>query len=86
MEHDLLYSAWACIYCIYIKYLTCKRGENQKLDGGQLLLTVTDKGQTRPLVREGAPQRQDSNFQTTTLGQEVIFGHKSQSGLDTLTY
>jgi hypothetical protein len=31
---------------------------------------------TRPLVREGAPQRQDSNFHTATLGQEVISGHK----------
>jgi hypothetical protein len=41
---------------------------------------------TRPLVREGVPQRQDSNFQTTTFGQEVISGHKFQSGLDTLTY
>jgi hypothetical protein len=40
----------------------------------------------RPVVREGAPQRQDSNFQKTTFGQKAISGHKSQSGLDTLTY
>jgi hypothetical protein len=34
--------------------------------------------QTQPLVREGAPQRQDSKFQT-----ELISGRKSHSGLDT---
>jgi hypothetical protein len=43
-----------------------------------MLLTVTDK---RPLVREGAPQRQDSNLQT-----ELISDRKSHSGLDTNTY
>jgi hypothetical protein len=45
-----------------------------------------NKLQTWPLVREGAPQRQDSNIQTTTFGQKLISGHKSQSGLETLTY
>jgi hypothetical protein len=30
---------------------------------GKLLQTEKDKWQTRRLVREGAPQRQDSNFQ-----------------------
>jgi hypothetical protein len=44
------------------------------------------KLQTRPLVREGAPQEQDRNFQTETFREEVISGHKSQSGLDTKTY
>jgi hypothetical protein len=53
---------------------------------GKLLQTENDKWQTRPLIREGAPQRQDSNFQKTTFGQKVISGHKSQSGLDTSTY
>jgi hypothetical protein len=43
---------------------------------GQLLLTVTDKRQTRPLVREGAPQRQDRKIET-----ELIFGRKSHSWL-----
>jgi hypothetical protein len=52
----------------------------------KLLLTENDKWQTRPFVREDAPQRQDSNFQTTNFGQKVISGHKSQTGLDTLTY
>jgi hypothetical protein len=52
----------------------------------KLLQTETDKWQAWPLVREGAPQRQDSNYQTATLGEEVIFGHKSKSGLDTMTY
>jgi hypothetical protein len=47
----------------------------------KLLLTVTDKRQTRLLVREGAPQRQDSNFQT-----ELISGRKSHIGIDTKTY
>jgi hypothetical protein len=44
-----------------------------------------DKWQTRPLVREGAQQRQDSNFQKTAFRQKVISGHKSQNALDTLT-
>jgi hypothetical protein len=55
--------------------------KKKKLDDRQLLLKVTDKRQTRPLVREGTPQRQDSNFQT-----ELISGRKSHSGLDTKTY
>jgi hypothetical protein len=52
----------------------------------KLLQTENHKWQTQPLVREGAPQRQDSNFETKTFGQEVISGHKSQSGIDTSTY
>jgi hypothetical protein len=51
----------------------------------KLLQTENDKWQTWPLVKEGALQRQDSNFQTTTFRQKVISSHKSQSGLDTLT-
>jgi hypothetical protein len=43
--------------------------------------TTPYKRQTRPLVREGAPQRQDSKFQT-----ELISGRKSQGGLDAKTY
>jgi hypothetical protein len=53
---------------------------------GKLLQTEKNKWQTRPFVREGAPQRQESNFQKTTFGQKVISGHKSQIGFDTLTY
>jgi hypothetical protein len=35
-------------------------------------MTVTDRRQTRPLVREGAPQRQHSNFQTeNTIWSQV---------------
>jgi hypothetical protein len=60
--------------------MTCKMGE-KKVDGGQLLLTVTDKRQTRPLVREGAQQKQDSKILT-----ELISGRKSHSGLDAKTY
>jgi hypothetical protein len=45
------------------------------------LLIVTNKRQTRTLVKEGATQRQDSNVQT-----ELISGHKSHSGLGTKTY
>jgi hypothetical protein len=52
----------------------------------EVLQTENDKWQTRPLVGEGAPQREDSNFQKVTFGQKVTSGHKSQSGLDTLTY
>jgi hypothetical protein len=64
--------------------MTCKRGggtKEKKIDNGQLLLTVTDKRQTRPLVRKGAQQKQHSEIQT-----ELISGHKSQGGLDTKTY
>jgi hypothetical protein len=33
-------------------------------DNGIILPTMTDKWQTRPLVREGAPHGRESNFQT----------------------
>jgi hypothetical protein len=39
--------------------------------------TVTYKGQTRPLVREGAPQRQDKKFQNQNLEKEAISGQTS---------
>jgi hypothetical protein len=58
-----------------------KQTNKNKIDNGQLLLTVTDKRQTRPLVREGAQQRQHSKIQT-----ELISGRKSQGGLDAKTY
>jgi hypothetical protein len=45
------------------------------------LLTVTDKKQTQPVVREGALQIQDSKIQT-----DLISGRKSQGGLDAKTY
>jgi hypothetical protein len=49
-----------------------KKTKNKiKLDGGQLLLTVTDKRQTRPLVREGAKQRQDSKIQTEFISGRI---------------
>jgi TusA-related sulfurtransferase len=51
-----------------------------KLEDGQLLLIVTDKRQTRPLVREGAQQRQHSKIQT-----EWTSGRKSQGRLDAKT-
>jgi hypothetical protein len=51
------------------------------MDNWQLLLTVTNKKQTRPLVREGAQQKQHSEIQT-----ELICGRKSQGGLDAKTY
>jgi hypothetical protein len=51
--------------------MMCKMGGGKtkeekkiKLDDGQSLLTATDKIQTRPLVREGAEQRQHSEIQT----------------------
>jgi hypothetical protein len=54
--------------------------KRKKLDDGQLLLTVTDKRQTRPLDREGAQQRQHSEIET-----ELISGGKSQGWLDAKT-
>jgi hypothetical protein len=38
------------------------------------------KLQTRPLVREGASQKQDRKFQTATFPQEVISSRKSHKG------
>jgi hypothetical protein len=38
---------------------------------------MTYKGQTRPLVREGAPQRQDNKLQTHTLEKKAISGEKT---------
>jgi hypothetical protein len=75
------------IYRTYIAKL-CQTNEMSILNvhTDELLHTETDKWQTRPLVREGAPQRQDSNFQKATLRQEVISCQRSQSGLDTSTY
>jgi hypothetical protein len=62
-----------------MKRVTCKMGKKkEKLDDEQLLLTVTDEKHTRPLVREGAPQRQNSKFQT-----EIISSRKYHSGLET---
>jgi hypothetical protein len=52
-----------------------------KIADGQLLLTVNDGIQTRPLVRKGTQQRQHSKIQT-----ELISGRKSQGGLDAKTY
>jgi hypothetical protein len=57
-----------------------KKKRQENLDGEQLLLKVTDKRQTRPLVREGAQQRQNSKILT-----ELISGRKSQGGLDAKT-
>jgi dihydrofolate reductase len=51
-----------------------------------LTVNVTWLQFQRPLVREGAPQKQDSNFQTATFRQELIFGRKSQSRLDAKIY
>jgi hypothetical protein len=32
--------------------------------------------------RQGAPEKQDQNFETATFQQEAISGHKSQSGFE----
>jgi hypothetical protein len=64
-----------------LQVLVKDSNNNKKLDDGRLLPTVTDERQTQPFVREGAPERQDSKFQT-----ELISGHKFHSGLDTKTY
>jgi hypothetical protein len=44
-----------------------KKNKRKKIDNGQVLRTVTDKRQTRSLVREGAQQRQHSEIQTELL-------------------
>jgi hypothetical protein len=65
-------------------------GRQKKIDCGQLLLTVTDKKQTRPLVREGAQHRQDSKFQTELISggarhQDVLTGRPTDSREGTST-
>jgi hypothetical protein len=54
------------LYILYIHKtcVTCKMQIKLNFDNGLNTVTVTKKRQTRPLVREGAPQRQHSNFQT----------------------
>jgi hypothetical protein len=47
------------------------------LENCRMFWLAYSKFQTRPLVREGAPQKQDRKFQTATFRQEVISGHKS---------
>jgi hypothetical protein len=44
-------------------------------------MTKTDTWQTRPLVREGAPKRQDSNFEKKKISDQI-----PRFGLDTKTY
>jgi hypothetical protein len=55
------------LYMLHIheSYATCKiKKIKKKLGTGQILFTETEKRPTGPIVREGAPQRQDSIFQT----------------------
>jgi hypothetical protein len=47
---------------------------------GKLLQTETDKWQTRPLVREDAPQRQECNVPTETFRWEIMSGEKPRVG------
>jgi hypothetical protein len=47
---------------------------------------VAYKGQTRPLVREGAPQRQDNKFQNQALKKEAISGKTSTKWARAKTY
>jgi hypothetical protein len=77
---EAVFSMWS-LTRLYEESLWVRRQKKIKLDDGQLLLTVTNKRQTRSLVREGAQQRQDSKIQI-----ELISGRKSQSGLDAKTY
>jgi hypothetical protein len=58
------------------------------LSGGHVLSTrcvhrcykLNESVQTRVLVREGSPQKQDRKFQTATYRHEVISGRKSHNG------
>jgi hypothetical protein len=52
-----------CIYCIYIIHVKHET-VNSSCTYLLRLWTMTDKRQTRPLVREGARIRQDRNCQT----------------------
>jgi hypothetical protein len=44
------------------------------------MLEITKYNKKRPLVREGATQKQDRKFQTATFRQEVISGRESHKG------
>jgi hypothetical protein len=64
-ENGVFYYPTGVLYMVHLKTKKKK------------LLTLTDKRQTQPLVREGAQQRQHSDIQT-----ELISVRKSQGGLD----
>jgi hypothetical protein len=50
------------LYILFIPDIKIQLYISVHSDNGQILSTMTDKLQTRPLVREGAPHGQDSNF------------------------
>jgi hypothetical protein len=54
-----------------------KVGSTPRHTDRRVTLTLTYKGQTRPLVREGSPQRQDNKLQTQTLEKEALSGQTS---------
>jgi hypothetical protein len=43
-------------------------------------ITSKYEWQTWPLIREGAPQRQESNFPTDIFRREIMSGHKPRMG------
>jgi hypothetical protein len=75
------YFRFRLIYTVYtwnvwhVKWKEEKGERQKKLDNGQLLLTLADKQQTQPLIRDGASQR-----------PAFRQNRKSHSGLDTKTY
>jgi uncharacterized protein YgiM (DUF1202 family) len=73
-----------CIVCVCVCGVKDKNVNSKCTQTNDL--TVTYKGQTRPLVREGAPQRQDKRFQTQTLEKERYLVKRPQSGLDNKKY
>jgi hypothetical protein len=75
-----LISHFICNLYQYIRQIYGKgvkdKNVNSKCTHRQMT-RLTYKGQTRPLIREGASQRQDNKFQTETLEKEAISGPTS---------
>jgi hypothetical protein len=63
-------------YIVYIRLRFNSKIVNNSTNDNELILpAMTDKRQTRPLVREGATHGQDSNFQTRV--ETVKYRHES---------
>jgi hypothetical protein len=68
------------LYILYIQLVKiCKKVNTCTTDNWLKPVTMTDRWQTRPLVREGAPYGQDNNFQgRMNIGSWALDGARHQ--------
>jgi hypothetical protein len=65
LEDNRRYELTGPLYILYIRLGFNSKIVNNRTNDSELILpTMTDKRQTRPLVREGAPNQQTRNCQT----------------------